>query len=409
MIINNIAFYGAARLASGLLLYLTFVAALYGLDKQQYQYFSVSYPLYQILTVTCFGWIAAIIPSLVAGAQDEAQRRAESTLRSSYLSMCAVALIVLLVMYITGGIDVPWLTLIALAAMTTASGASDSILALANAHGQHRHYLSISLARYGTTFVLVIILVLFRANAGGILAAIGAGAALSVGVWWKTRNRLAERTQLATISEVVSLLRIGLPAMLAFAIYQLSMSISRLIIAQGCSPSAATALGGVNDFLSGPILLVFQVINLALNPRLYGAANRGDQPALRRAAIMIIVIQLAIIAPSTILLFTVGRLIGDALLANKLGASASQILPYVGLATLFSLVFNTSIGVALARKKATIMAVFGICIVGATAALAVNRKCDILGFAQGFSALMAISGLCGLALIYLLTRPTANS
>lgn len=407
MIINNIAFYGMARLASGLLLYITFVAALYGLDKQQYQYFSVSYPLYQILTVTCFGWIAAIIPLLFAGADAEAQQRAEITLRHAFIWMCVVAAIAILLFRTVGGIDIPWPVLIALAAMATAGGACDSMLALANARGQYRTYLWMSVTRYGTAFILMLILVTFFANAAGALAAIGVGAAVSVGIWWRPG-----KMQLASAApawhELLLLLKLGLPAMIAFAIYQISMSMSRLIVAQVCSLSAATTLGGVNDFLSGPITLVFQVINLALNPWLYSAANRGDQQALRKAAITIIGIQLIIIIPAAILLFIAGQPIGDALLASKLGTSASVILPHIGLAILFSLVFNTAIGVALARKKATIMIVCGLCVLLASAGLAGSQKCDIAGFAQGFSAIMALSGLCGLALIYRLTKPNAQ-
>ncbi len=404
--LNYVAFYGLARILSGLLLYLSFVAALYGLDKQQYQYFSVSYPMYQIIAMICFGWITGIMPSLFAGVTPEIQHRAEQQVLRAYGWMVLTAVTILSIVYATGGIDIPLSLVIMLTGLIIIASGGDGVLVLVNAQERHRTYLFLSLVRYGVALILMLAVYLMPSlGAAGALGALALGAALSIAMWWRQRERHVGRIHRVQWREIGSLIAIGLPAMVAFSVYQLSMSASRLIIAQGCSLATAATLGGVNDLLTGPLLMIFQVINMAFNPKLYAAANQGNLSALRKVAFTVIGVQLAVIVPTSLFLLVAGQRLGALLLSDRLGPLASSILPYVGLATLLSVSLNTSIGVALARKKAGMMAFFSLAVIAAALALAFFRGCDLVEFTQGFTLLMALSGCTGLALIYGLTRP----
>lgn len=393
-------------MASGLLLYVCFLIAIYGLDTQQYQYFSVAYPIYQIISLICFGWIAIIIPLLFSGVEDSKQRIAFKQIVISYALMLVCMAAGLVTILFFAEIPIPPAIYVALVVLIAFSAISDGVLVLVNTQEKHQKYLFLALIRYGSALALMsLVFIIPSLGANGALSALGLGAALSILIWWHRHDRYDWKVERIRTKDIFALVAIGIPAMVAFSVYQLSMSGSRLIIAQVCSLEAAAAIGGINDLVTGPLLLIFQVINMAFNPKLYSASNRGDLLALRKVAITVILVQLALVVPLSLLLYAVGSSIGGMMLSDRLGPLAANILPYIGISALLSVSLNTSIGVALARKRAGLMALFGLAIVAAALVLALERGCDTVGFAKGFTVLMALSGVVGLSLLFALTRP----
>jgi O-antigen/teichoic acid export membrane protein len=206
------------------------------------------------------------------------------------------------------------------------------------------------------------------------------------------------------LRQLAGLLRTGLPAIVAFAVYPLAITVNRLVVAESCSLEAAAALGAVNDLVAGPVLLVFHVVNLALMPSVYAAANRGDGPVFERTIWQLVGLQAAMIIPGIAFFLLFGGMIGSVLHLTSLPPVAADMLPYIAIAVLSSVIINTAAGVAVARRKIGLATIYSLAVVGTSILLGLREGCDVLGLARTLTVLMAISSFVGLFFIYRLRK-----
>ncbi|HEX8623478.1 MAG TPA: hypothetical protein VF782_00215 [Allosphingosinicella sp.] len=402
---RRIGGYAMARIVAGLLLYLTLVSLVYALDKKDYEQFSTAYAASQVIGTLIFGWIYAIIPQRVAGLGFDDQIRRQTELTGAFAWMCLVAVAALCAAYLFGALDISFALLAAVAAMVIAGSASEQAVTLANAKERPRIYLLASAARSAAGLVLALLLgVALDFGAPGVLLGLAIASLLTVGLASKPLHLAAGGLQPIRLGQLGALLATGIPAIIAFAVYPLAMSINRLVVAQTCSLEAAAALGAVNDMVAGPAMLVFAAINLAIMPAVYGAANRNDHRDFARRVMGAIGLQIALIVAGAIFFLLFGGLIGGVLRASSLSPLAADMVPYVGMAVLFFVLINTAAGIALARRRIGIAALFGFLVVAGSVALVLGEDCDLIGISKAFAMLMAGAAIVSLLFVVGLTR-----
>lgn len=398
--IRRIGGYALARMVSGLLLYLTLISLLYTLDKKSYEQFSAGYAAYQLISALAFGWIIAIIPHLLSGLRPDEQARKQAELVSAFGWMCVLAVAAFFAASATGAINLPPLVIAAVAATVITACASDEAMAIAVARELPRLYLRIVVTRYAAGLLFALAAAAAAMGAAGAFFGLAAGSLMALIVANRSLQLRGAGLKGVGLRQLGRLLATGLPAIIAFGTYPLAISINRLTIAQTCSLEAAAALGAVSDLVAGPVLLVFQVINLALMPTLFGAANRGDAAAFNRTIWQVVGLQAAVIVPGAVFFLLFGRMIGSVLNMSSLPPVAGDMLPYIAIAALCFVLINTAAGVALACKKMVLATSYGALVIGSSVALGLWENCDVLGVAKTLAILMVISSFVGLLFIY---------
>ncbi len=398
--IRKIGAYAVARIASGFLLYLTLVLLLYTLDKKSYELFSAGYAASQLIGTLAFGWIFAIIPYIISGFPPDEQARRQAELVSAFAWMSLLALAASGAAFATGALDLPWLVMASVAVVTIVGGASDQAMTVLAAKEQPRLYLRVAVTRYGAGLLAAVTAAAFAMGAPGVFLGLGVGALAALLIADRSLHLRAGGFNRIRLRELGRLLATGLPAVIAFGTYPLAIVVNRLTVAENCSLEAGAALGAVNDLVAGPVLLVFQIINLALMPALFAAANRGDSPAFTRTVRQIVSLQAAMIIPGTLFFFFFGGMIGSVLRLSSLPPVAADMLPYIATAVLFSVLINTAAGVALACKKLALATSFSLLIIGSSVLLGLRQNCDVLSFAKTLTALMVLSSFVGVVFIY---------
>lgn len=402
---RRIGGYALARIVAGLLLYLTLVSLLYALDKKSYEQFSTAYAAYQLIGTLLFGWIYAIIPQRVAGLGFEDQIRRQTELTGAFAWMCLVAVAALCAAYFFGALDSSFALLAAVAATVIAGSASEQAVTLANAKERPRVYLVASAVRSGAGLVLALLLgVALDLGAPGVLLGLALASLLTVGLASRPLHLAAGGLQPIPLGQLGALLATGIPAIVAFAVYPLAMAINRLVVAETCSLEAAAALGAVNDLVAGPAMLVFAAVNLAIMPAVYGAANRNDHRDFARRVVAAMGLQIALIVAGGIFFLLLGGSIGGVLRGSSLSPEAADMLPYVGMAVLFFALINTAAGIALARRRIAIAALFGFLVVAVSIVLVLREECDLIGISQAFTILMGVAAIVSLLFVLGLTR-----
>jgi O-antigen/teichoic acid export membrane protein len=407
-VIRKIGAYAVARIASGGLLYITLVALLYLLDKKSYELFSAGYAAAQLIGTLAFGWIFVIIPHMISGFPADQQAQRQADLVSAFVRMSVLALAASGIAFATGALDLPWPVVVSLAATVVVAGASDQAMTVLAAKEQPRRYLHVAIARYGVGLLAAVTAAAFGMGTPGVFFGLAAGALVALVIADRSLQLRAGGFNRLRLGELGRLLATGLPAVIAFGLYPLAIVVNRLTVAQTCSLEAAAALGAVNDLIAGPVLLIFQIINLALTPALFAAANRGDAPAFSRTLRQIVSLQAAMIIPGALFFFFFGGMIGSVLRLSSLPPVAADMLPYVAIAVLFSVPINTAAGVALARKKLTVATGFSLLVITASVLLGMRQNCDVMGIAKTLTALMALSSVVGMVFLYRL-RVLPNS
>lgn len=414
--IRRLGGYALARLTSGLLLYLTLVSLLYTLDKSSYEQFSAGYAAYQLISTLVFGWIFAIIPHLISGLQPDEQARSQAELVSAFAWMCVIALAAFVAASATGAIDLPPLLMAAVAATVVTASGSEEAMAIAAARELPRLYLRIVVTRFTAGFLLALAAAAAAMGAAGAFLGLAAGSLLGLIVANRSLHLGVGGLKWVGLRQLGRLLATGLPASIAFGTYPLAISMNRLTTAETCSLEAAAALGAVSDLVASPVTTVFQVINLALMPTLFAAANRGDSAAFNRTIWQVVGLQLAVIVPGAIFFLLFGRMIGSVLHMSSLPPVAADMLPYIGIAALCFILINTAAGVALACKKMVLATCYGALVIASSVVLGLRENCDVLGIAKTLALLMVVSSFVGLLFIYRLRklpgraeRPPASS
>lgn len=398
--IRRIGGYALARVASGLLLYLTLVSLLYTLDKRSYEQFSAGYAAYQLVSSLVFGWIYAIIPHLISGLRPDEQARTQAELVTAFAWMCLLAVAAFVAASATGATDLPPLVLAAVAATAIAASGSEQAMSVAAARELPRLYLHIAVTRYAAGLLFALAAAAAAMGAAGAFFGLAAGSLIGLIVANRPLQLRAGGLKWVSGRQLGRLLATGLPAIIAFGIYPLAISMNRLAIAETCSLEAAAALGAVSDLVAGPVMLVFQVITLALMPALFGAANRGDAAAFNRTVWQLVGLQAAVIVPGAVFFLTFGRMIGSVLHLSSLPPVAADMLPYIAIAVLGFVLVNTAAAVALACKKMVLATSYGVLVIGISVALGLRENCDVLGIAKTLAVLMVLSSFVGLLFIY---------
>jgi hypothetical protein len=106
------------------------------------------------------------------------------------------------------------------------------------------------------------------------------------------------------------------------------------------------------------------------------------------------------IAPCALFFIFLSTTFGKVLHLSSLPPVAVEMLPYIGIAVLFSVLINTAAGVALACKKMVAATSYSLLVIGSSVLLGMRQDCDVLGIAQTLTALMALSSVVGLLFIY---------
>lgn len=398
--LKTIGAYAVSRIVSGLLLYFTLVALLYTLDKHNYEQFSAGYAAYQLVGTLLFGWIYAIIPHMIAGFEPEEQAQKQAELISAFAWMCVLTLVVFGAASATGALDLPALVLVCVAVASMTGSAGEQAVTIASAKEQPRLYLHITVTRHGAGLVLALAAAASALGASGAFLGLAAASLLALAVADRPIGLRAGGLRWIGPRRFASLLATGLPAIIAFAVYPIAISVNRLVIAESCSLEAAAALGAINDLVAGPALLVFSAINLALMPSLFAAANRGDARTFRWTLWRVVALQASMIIPAALFFFFFGDTVGSILRPASLPPVTADMLPYIAVAVLFSVIINTAAGVALACGRIRLATSYSLLTVGVSVFLILRENCDLLGIAKTLTLLMAISSLVGLISIY---------
>jgi O-antigen/teichoic acid export membrane protein len=402
-LLGRIAKYGAFRIFGGLMAYAVAILLIRILPFDEYGRYSVSIASTQVLSILTYGWIFASIPRQVAGADGPDFESALGAVVLAFGLSSAVLVPLYAGAFVAGFLSGSMALVVAALALIVGNGTSESALAVANARGNTSLFWSLSLARYGLMLALVITLgFISEPSAVAViwfLAIAGFSWTLFLPRHWRV---LMSAVQRADLSASFRLFLVGLPSVIAFGLYPLMIGIDRVVIAHEATPGAAGILGGVSDVVAGPLLLVFQIVNLAMAPSLFAAANRGDMAQARIIGGEMLGTHFSIIAPAVVTFLWLGSALSQAVLGDSLRPEAHQIFPFIAATVVCVVLFNTAAGILIAGRHQSSVAILSIIALAASALVAREFASSIGGIGPGLLGVAAAASVLALGLCWLL-------